>query len=230
VRRGHAVRWAAAIVMIAAVLVVGFLPPVQRALLAAVTWCATAGAAGIAVYGALYTLTTLLVIPAAILTAAAGWAWGVVEGTVIVLGVSLVADWIPFAIARELGRARVAAAVDHARTLKALDAAFREHGFLLVALLRLSPIAPYNVTNYLLGLVPVSTFTYLAASTLGCLPSCVLIVYLGALVPHPEQLDDVSLVGDPLILALAIAAALASYAVVTLVARRYLKRMVELSQ
>ena len=228
--RGRALKWAAAIIMVAAVLAIGLLPAVQQALLSAVMWCSTAGAAGIVVYGVLYTLSTILVVPAAILTAAAGWAWGLVEGTLIVLGVSLVADWIPFAIARKLGRARVAAAADHARTLRALDAAFREHGFLLVALLRLSPVAPYNVTNYLLGLVPVSTFTYLVASTVGCIPGCVLIVYLGTLVPHPEDLDDVSLYDEPWLLAIGVAVALLSYLAVTIVARRYLKRMVDLSQ
>lgn len=216
--------------MVAAVLAIGLSPGVQRALLAAVTWCGNAGAAGIAVYGALYTLSTLLVVPAAILTAAAGWAWGLVEGTLIVLGVSLIADWIPFAIARRLGRARVAAAAEHARTLRALDLAFAEHGFLLVALLRLSPIAPYNVTNYLLGLVPVSTATYLIASTIGCIPGVLLIVYAGTLVPHPNDLDEVSLYDDPWFLIAGIAIAIVSYVAVTLIARRYLRRMVDRSQ
>jgi uncharacterized membrane protein YdjX (TVP38/TMEM64 family) len=221
------VKWVAAIIVVGAVLAVGLSTTVQDALLDAAAWCATAGAAGIAVYGLLYTASTLLVIPAAILTAAAGWAWGVWYGTLIVLGVSLVADWIPFAIARRLGRARVEAAAKHRRTLQALDEAFRAHGFLLVALLRLSPIAPYNVTNYLLGLVPVSTFTYLLASTIGCLPGCVLIVYAGTLIPRHEGLGEVRLFDDPWLLVASGVVAIGGYLAVTLIARRALRRIVD---
>jgi uncharacterized membrane protein YdjX (TVP38/TMEM64 family) len=220
-------KWVAAIVVVGALLAVGLSSAVQDALLDAAAWCATAGALGILVYGALYTLSTLLVIPAAILTAAAGWAWGLWEGTLIVLGVSLIADWIPFAIARRLGRARVEAAAQHRKTLRALDEAFATHGFLLVALLRLSPIAPYNVTNYLLGLVPVSTFTYLTASTIGCLPGCVLIVYAGTLIPHGERLGTVPIFDDPWVIAASLVIAIGGYLAVTLIARRALRRIVD---
>jgi uncharacterized membrane protein YdjX (TVP38/TMEM64 family) len=204
--------------VVAVMIAIALSPAVQRALLDAVDWCARSGPAGIAVYGLLYTLSTVVVFPAAVLTAAAGWAWGLVDGTLIVLGVSLIADWIPFAIARRLGRERVAAAAVHARTLGALEAAFRQHGFWLVALLRLSPVAPYNVTNYLLGLVPVSTATYLVASTIGSVPGVVLIVYGGTLA--------VDVLDDPWVLGVSIAVAVLTYVGVVLIARRALRRMV----
>jgi uncharacterized membrane protein YdjX (TVP38/TMEM64 family) len=224
---GAAVRWGVAlVVVVVAMLAIGSSPAVKDALQASIDWCATSGLLGMAVYGLLYTASTLLVLPAAILTAAAGWAWGVVDGTLIVLGVSLLADWIPFAIARRLGRERVAAAAPNARLLRALDAAFRRHGFMLVGLLRLSPLAPYNVTNYLLGLVPVTTFSYLAASTLGSVPGVLLIVYLGTLVPRSADLAAVGVTQDPLLLGVALAVALATYLAVVLIARSALRRLV----
>lgn len=225
-KRSEVWRWGTAAAVVVGMAVIGMSPAAQRVIADAVAWCAGAGPLGVVVYGLLYTASTLLVFPAAVLTAAAGWGWGLVEGTLIVLGVSLVADWLPFAIARRLGRARVAAAAEHARTLQALDVAFRRHGFLLVALLRLSPIAPYNVTNYLLGLTPVSTFTYLVASTLGCLPGVVVIVYLGTLVPQAAELGDVSVTGGPWMLAAAIALSLVAYGAVILIARRALRRVI----
>lgn len=219
-------RWGTAAAVVIGMAAIGLSPAAQRLLRDAVAWCRDAGPLGVVVYGALYTASTVLVFPAAVLTAAAGWAWGLTGGTVIVLGVSLVADWIPFAIARRLGRARVAAAAEHAKTLRALDEAFRHQGFLLVALLRLSPIAPYNVTNYLLGLMPVSTFTYLAASTIGCLPGVLVIVYLGTLVPQAAELGSVGVTGVPWLFAAAVALSLVAYGGVILIARRALRRLV----
>lgn len=227
--RTRVLHWLVLGTFVALLIVAAVSQPVQRALLGAVEWCAASGALGIAVYGLLYTASTLLVLPAAILTAAAGWAWGLWGGTAVVLGVSLVADWIPFAIARRLGRERVAAAAEHRRMLLALDTAFRSHGFALVALLRLSPVAPYNVTNYLLGLTPVSTFTYLSASTLGCIPGVLFIVHLGTLVPRSAQLGEVSLLGDPLHLVVAIGLSMIAMAGVIIIARRALTRIADLS-
>ena len=219
-------RWGTAVAVVIAMAAIGLSPPAQRAVRDAVAWCRDAGPLGVLVYGALYTASTVLVFPAAVLTAAAGWAWGLGLGTAIVLGVSLIADWIPFAIARRLGRARVAAAAEHARTLRALDDAFRHHGFLLVALLRLSPVAPYNVTNYLLGLMPLSTTTYLVASTIGCLPGCLIIVYLGTLVPQAAALGSVGVGGVPWLFAAAVALSLVAYGGVIVIARRALRRLV----
>jgi uncharacterized membrane protein YdjX (TVP38/TMEM64 family) len=50
-----------------------------------------------------------------------------------------------------------------------------------VALLRLSPIVPFSVSNYVYGVTPVRAGSYLAASALGMLPGTFLYVYLGHL-------------------------------------------------
>lgn len=149
----------------------------------AAAWCRAAGAAGVAAFALLYAASTLALLPAAVLTVAAGSIWGLFWGTVIVQAVSVVADWIPFVIARRLGRARLRRWLDrgHAPALDALDAAMRAQGFKLVCLLRLSPVAPYNVMNYLLGLTPVSTPTYLVASAIGSTPPCLAFVWAGTL-------------------------------------------------
>ena len=64
---------------------------------------------------------------------------------------------------------------------RALDRAVTRQSFRLVLLLRLSPVFPYNVLNYALGLTDVSIGRYVAASFLGMLPGTWLYVYLGSL-------------------------------------------------
>lgn len=162
---------------------------IDEPLAAAAAWCRDAGALGVVGFSLLYCVATALVIPAAILTVAAGWIWGLVWGTVLVQGVSLVADWVPFALARRHGRARARSALAR-RTIDVgtLDALVRRRGFVMVALLRLSPVVPFNVMNYLLGLTSVSTRTYLVASLVGSTPACLFFVWTGTLVADRDQL------------------------------------------
>jgi uncharacterized membrane protein YdjX (TVP38/TMEM64 family) len=162
---------------------------IDEPMAAAAAWCRDAGALGVLGFSLLYCVATALVLPAAILTVAAGWIWGLFWGAVLVQGVSLVADWVPFALARRHGRARARAALTR-RTIDVdtLDALVRRRGFAMVALLRLSPVVPFNVMNYLLGLTSVSTRTYLVASLVGSTPACLFFVWMGTLVADPDQL------------------------------------------
>jgi uncharacterized membrane protein YdjX (TVP38/TMEM64 family) len=162
---------------------------IDETLTSAASWCRDAGALGVLGFALLYCVATALVMPAAILTVAAGWIWGLVWGTVLVQGISLVADWVPFALARRHGRARARTFLTR-RTIDpdTLDALVRHRGFAMVALLRLSPVVPFNVMNYLLGLTSVSTRTYLVASLIGSTPACVFFVWTGTLVADRDQL------------------------------------------
>jgi uncharacterized membrane protein YdjX (TVP38/TMEM64 family) len=49
-----------------------------------------------------------------------------------------------------------------------------------VALLRLSPLVPFSLSNYLYGLTSVRFWPYVATSWVAMLPATVLYVYLGA--------------------------------------------------
>ena len=48
-------------------------------------------------------------------------------------------------------------------------------------LLRLSPLIPYNLQNYALGLTRIGFPAYLAATFFGIMPGTMLFVYLGAI-------------------------------------------------
>ena len=58
--------------------------------------------------------------------------------------------------------------------MAAVNRAVEAAGFKIVLLTRLSPVFPYNVSNYLLGITTVRTRDYL-----GMLPGTVLYVFLG---------------------------------------------------
>jgi hypothetical protein len=63
----------------------------------------------------------------------------------------------------------------------AIDKALETEGWKLVTLLRLSPIAPWNVLNYALSVTAVPLLAYFLASALAILPYLLLFVYFGSL-------------------------------------------------
>lgn len=138
------------------------------------------GVWGPVVYVAVYVACALLFVPGSILTLGAGVVFGLVKGTLVVAVAANLAAMAAFLIARHLARERVAALAQRNARFGAIDAAIREEGWKVVALLRLSPLVPFSVSNYLYGLTPVAFGPYALASAVGMLPATVLYVYLGA--------------------------------------------------
>ena len=65
-----------------------------------------------------------------------------------------------------------------AAAILGLDKAVGEQGAVVVLLTRLSPIFPFSLLNYGLGLTQVKLSHYVLASWLGMIPGTVLYVYL----------------------------------------------------
>merc|ERR1711865_710958 len=62
---------------------------------------------------------------------------------------------------------------------EAIDTALAEKGFRIMVLLRLSPIIPFNVLNYVSGITAINFFHYCIACV-AMLPGTILYVFLGA--------------------------------------------------
>src|SRR4029079_8232264 len=87
---------------------------------------------------------------------------------------------LAFLLGRYLARSKVDEAAKHHAKFAAMDKAIAERGWKVVALLRLSPLIPFNLSNYLYGVTKIDFWPYLAASWVGMLPGTFLYVYLGA--------------------------------------------------
>jgi uncharacterized membrane protein YdjX (TVP38/TMEM64 family) len=153
--------------------------PVAEWLRAFQSWVAHQGPLGGVVYAAAYVLAALLFVPGSLLTVGAGLLFGLLWGTVIVSVASTTAAAAAFLIARHLARERVEGLARRNRNFAAIDRAIREKGWRIVALLRLSPLVPFSIGNYLYGLTPVAFWPYVLASWIAMLPPTVLYVYLG---------------------------------------------------
>jgi uncharacterized membrane protein YdjX (TVP38/TMEM64 family) len=126
----------------------------------------------------IYIVSTVAFVPASLLTLAAGALFGVPLGVVYVLLGATIGAFCSFLIARYVARDWVAARVQKDVRFAAIDRAIAAQGRKVVFLLRLSPVIPFNVLNYALGLTQVRALDYLVASA-GMIPGTLLYVYSG---------------------------------------------------
>ncbi|KAJ0024394.1 hypothetical protein Pint_07616 [Pistacia integerrima] len=124
--------------------------------------------------------TMILAIPAIPLTMSAGLLFGSVIGTIIVSISGTVAASVAFLIARYFARERILKLVEGNKKFLAIDKAIGENGFRVVTLLRLSPLLPFSLGNYLYGLTSVKFVPYVLGSWLGMLPGTWAYVSAGA--------------------------------------------------
>ena len=176
-------RYRAAIlaIAIAALLIAAASLPVGEWFAAAVTWIGEHGMIAWLAFIGTYVLATVLVVPGSILTLAGGFIFGLPLGVALVSAGSVLGAAAAFLIGRFLARAWVAERIGSLPRFHALDVATRRDGFMIVLLARLSPLFPFNLLNYGLGLTAVPFKAYVVASWLGMLPVTVLYVYVGSL-------------------------------------------------
>jgi uncharacterized membrane protein YdjX (TVP38/TMEM64 family) len=181
VKRSNLLRALGLLALLAASVAALVFLPVKHYLADFVDWVRRLGWWGPLVFGLVYAVAALI-IPGSLLTLAAGFAFGVVLGTVVVSAASVTTAVIAFGLGRTLARGWVEAKVAANPKFRAIDQAVGENGFKIVFLTRLSPVFPFTLLNYAFGLTRVRFRDYLIASWVGMLPGTVLYVYLGTTV------------------------------------------------
>jgi uncharacterized membrane protein YdjX (TVP38/TMEM64 family) len=175
-----------------------------------------------------YILATVALVPGSILTLAAGALFGLWKGAVLAFIAATLGAAAAFLVARHLARDFVHRRLGGDQRVAAIDRAIGDHGRKIVFLLRLSPIFPFNLLNYLLGLTTVRFTDYLIAS-LGMLPGTFLYVYYGKIVGDVARLAGPNPVRGTqayyALLGVGLAATITVVAVVTRAARRTLRSL-----
>ena len=127
-----------------------------------------------------YVLATILMLPGSLITLAAGLLFGLGYGFALVSVASVTGATCAFVIGRFFAREWVEDKLSAMPRFRALDRAIAERGWLIVLLTRLSPVFPFNLLNYSLGLTQVRLPTYMFTSWIGMMPGTLLYVYLGS--------------------------------------------------
>jgi pyruvate/2-oxoglutarate dehydrogenase complex dihydrolipoamide dehydrogenase (E3) component/uncharacterized membrane protein YdjX (TVP38/TMEM64 family) len=138
------------------------------------------GTIGPVVVALAYVLCTVLFIPGSAITIGSGTLFGLKTGFLVVLVGANLGALCSFLLARTFLRDKVARWADANPKFASLDRAIGRQGFKMVLLTRLSPVFPFVLLNYFLGLTAVRTGSYALANLLGMLPATFLFVYIGA--------------------------------------------------
>ncbi len=155
----------------------------------ALTWIQSLGAGGGLAFIALYVVATIAFLPGSILTVGAGAVFGLWLGTAYVFIGATLGAIAAFLIGRYGARGWVSQKIAGNSTFAAIDQAVAQGGFKIVLLTRLSPIFPFNLLNYALGLTGVSLRDYILGA-IGMLPGTLLYVYIGSLAGDLARLGN----------------------------------------
>jgi uncharacterized membrane protein YdjX (TVP38/TMEM64 family) len=128
-----------------------------------------------------YIAATVVFIPGSVLSVAAGAIFGFWRGAALVFTGGVLGSSLAFALARRFLHAAVERRLARDQRLAAVSRAVAGRGLLVVLLLRLSPVVPYNVLNYALGLTRVRYRDYLLGSV-GMVPGTCVYTYAGVVI------------------------------------------------
>ena len=166
----------ALLVVVIAILVLSYVFGIGEKLGALRVWIQALGALGPAVFILIYAGAVVAAIPGSAITIIAGAIFGSVLGVIVVSIASTVGAALAFLIGRHFARDATAKWLSKSEKFKELDDLTEKHGAIIVALVRILPIFPFNIVNYGFGLTRVRFWTYVFWSWVCMLPGTVLYV------------------------------------------------------
>ena len=139
-------------------------------------WIASLGSIAPLAFIGVYVLATVLAVPGVALTFVGGGVFGTLWGSVYISIASTIGASLCFLIARYAAGEGFRERMRSSERFRRLQALTEEHGHLVVAVTRLTPIFPFNLLNYGFGLTGVRFWTYVFWSWLCMLPGTVVYV------------------------------------------------------
>lgn len=171
--------WGAALALVVGAVAVGTWLPLDEWVQGLAGFLERLGPWGPVLFALLYAVTTVLLVPGSPLSVAAGAALGLWPAVAAVYAGAVLGSTAALLIARGTARPWVERRLAQHPRLMALDRLLGERGWLVAFLLRLTPVLPYSLLNYALGLTRLSVRHALLASP-AMLPGIALYAGVGA--------------------------------------------------
>ncbi|KAH7666961.1 hypothetical protein IHE45_12G029400 [Dioscorea alata] len=168
------------LLLLAAIVTACITLPVEKILKEFLIWIKqNLGPWGPLVLAIAYIPLTILAVPASILTLGGGYLFGLPVGFVADSIGATIGATAAFLLGRTIGKPYVISKLKDYPKFQAVAIAIQRSGFKIVLLLRLVPLLPFNMLNYLLSVTPVGIVEYMLASWLGMMPITFALVYVG---------------------------------------------------
>ena len=150
------------------------------------SWIQGLGPWGPLTFVAVFVLATSLLVPATLLSIPAGALFGMAWGVAAVVGGSLLAGSVQYALSRHVLREPIERKLAANSSLAAIQRAVKRNELRLQVLLRLSPLNPATI-SYLLGAAGVR-FTGFLTACLALVPGLAIEVYFGHAGKHAARM------------------------------------------
>jgi uncharacterized membrane protein YdjX (TVP38/TMEM64 family) len=135
-----------------------------------------AGSKHLVLSALIYIGAVVAALPGSAITIIAGAIFGSIVGVIVVSIASTVGAALAFLVGRYFARDATAKWLSKRERFRKLDDLTEKHGAIIVALVRIVPIFPFNIVNYGFGLTKVRFWTYVFWSWLCMLPGTALYV------------------------------------------------------
>ena len=144
----------------------------------------------ITTYVTVYVVLTALSIPSAtLLTLIGGAVFGLTTGTIVILLASTLGAVGAFILARYVLRDYVQSKFSH--QLQQVNQGIEKEGAFYLFGLRVAPVVPYFVVNFVMALTPIRIWTYYWVTQLGMLPGTILYVNSGKEIGQLQSLSGI---------------------------------------
>ena len=134
-----------------------------------------------------YIVSAITLAPSFLLTVAAGAVYGVWEGSLLVFVGAVIGASAAFGISRRLAGTSMLGWMDRDARVQVVRGAVAQEGAWVQFLLRLSPLVPFTLLNYALGLAKVRYRDFCVAMV-GMIPAIIMYTYYGKVVGDVAKL------------------------------------------
>lgn len=141
-------------------------------------WAQSTGPLGMAVFALMDALVVSTLLPGVVFTVMAGAIWGILYGGIVAVS----GKWLGAQLAFLIGRYLCMSCASWIRDFSVVQNGIEMIGYggwKVSLLLRLSPVVPYNILNFVFAFTNISFLTYAWTSLLGMIPGTLFLVYLG---------------------------------------------------
>lgn len=138
-------------------------------------------------YAVLYIACSPIPLLAPTFSAVGGLIFGAVRGTVVVMIVATLSALVPYSLSRRLGREWVESKLKGKKLDNLYQQSEGSKAFTFIVLMRLIPVLPWEIQNYVAGLTKVKIPTFMLGTILGIIPGSFSLAFLGAAATDPTS-------------------------------------------
>ena len=135
-----------------------------------------------------YCLGAMILLPKALLSGLAGYAYGPVKGLCAALPAATLGACCSFGLGRLLAKTSLGRMLTETPRFRLVDTVVRTDGLRISILLRLAPVMPQPLLSLLLGATALPLRHLVISMLVGLLPATVIHVYVGSLVRSALEL------------------------------------------